>query len=142
MAAPSSYTESMLRDYMYATTKGVADVVGWTAKDFVEAVNDTLFAYGVDDISDATSMPKLRALARVEAWRAMATVTAGEFDYSADSGQTATYYKRSQLHQQAKASLVVAQAEAGAYVLAGTGANAVQFGRLVYVDPYAPNEVE
>jgi len=142
MPAPSSYSESTIRDYMYAVTKGTATVVGWTANNFVEPVNDLLIAYGVSTINDATDIPKLRALARIEAWRAMVSATSGEFDYSSDSGQTALHYKRSQLHEQAKLALASAQADstAAGYTSSTDTSHSIQFGQLIYSDPYAPDE--
>jgi len=144
MPAPSSYSESMIRDYMYSTTKGVVDVINWTANDFVEPVNDLLIAYGVDTINDATDIAKLRAMAKIEAWRAMVSATSGEFDYSSDSGQTALHYKRSQLHEQAKAALTLAQGDAvtAGHVSSSDTSHSIQFGQLIYSDPYAPDEVE
>lgn len=112
MALPASYTEESLKAFMLTATERIATVIKFTADKFADAVNETLVAYGTDDIAEATDVKKLRALARVEAWRAMVDATTGEFDYSADSGQTATHYKRSQLHDHALKAFARAEAEA------------------------------
>lgn len=100
MALPTAYTEPELSAFMHAVLGDVATALGWSTDDerFDEAVNDTLLAYGVDDIDDATDIPKLRALARIEAWRAATDSLASRFDLSAD-GQSAS---RSQMVEHAR----------------------------------------
>lgn len=136
MALPSSYTESTLRDYMLSITANVAGALGWTASSFTEAVNDALVGYGVSDIADATDIAKLRSLAKLEAWRALADATVADYNFSADGGS----YSRQQLHQQAVAALQRAEAEAVARGYADAFAPAIALGSLVHSDPYLTDE--
>lgn len=136
MAIPSSYTESALRDYMVTVTANVAGAIGWTATEFTEPVNDVLVAYGVDNITDATDIAKLRSLARVEAWRAVAGATVADYNFSADGGS----YSRNQLHEQAVKALERAESEASANGYAATGAMTIDLGGLKYQDPYLTDE--
>ncbi len=101
MAIPSSYTELSLADFMRRITGNVAAALGWTADDFDEAVNETLLAYGVDELSSVTDVAKLRALARVAAWRALVDATAAEYNFSADGGT----FSRQQIQDGCKAGL-------------------------------------
>lgn len=116
MAAPSSYTEETFRAYLDTALGAVADVLGWTtgAGDYDEAVNETLLAYGVDDITSVRgrdNIRALRALGRAEIWRAVVAETASDFDFRADGGD----YKRSQIHTQAVEALRRAEDEAALY---------------------------
>ena len=116
MTTPTSYTEATLAAYMHATLGDVASALGWAAgtASYGEAVNETLIAYGAADIatvSGTEGIAKLRALARVESWRQVASYTAGAFDFSAD-GAT---YNRSQIHAQAVKALALAEADAMRY---------------------------
>ncbi len=132
MALPSSYIESTLRDYMFAVTGSVASALGWTAVNFTEAVNDVLFAYGVTDIADAADIAKLRALAKVEAWRAVADATVADYQFSADGGS----YSRQQMHQQAVAAWQRAEAEAVAHDYVERVAPTIAMGSMKHRDPY------
>jgi hypothetical protein len=73
MALPASYTEQQLSAFMRSELAGAAEVLGWsnieTDGDYQEAVNDTLLAYPVTDIANATDIAKLRAIAAVAVWR-------------------------------------------------------------------------
>jgi hypothetical protein len=112
MAAPTSYTEITLASFMLAALSSVATAMGWTAlADVQEAINDTLLAYGVTDIIQATDIKKLRALAKVAVWQQVAAATAGDYDFSADGGS----YSRSQLHEMAVDALGLAQTAASVY---------------------------
>lgn len=116
MAAPSSYTESTFKAYLHTVLGAVADVLGWTTGDgdYDEVVNETLLAYGTDDITSVSgrdNIRALRALGRAEAWRAVVVETATDFDFQADGGD----YKRSQIHQQAVEALRRAEDEAAVY---------------------------
>lgn len=136
MSAPTSYTEATLATYMHSVLGDVATTMGWSAgtASYGEAVNETLLAYGVDSISSISGrdgIAKLRALARVEAWRQVISNTAGGYDFSADGAS----YSRSQMHEQALASMRVAEADAMQY--GGYGYEAI-FQNLEHVqDPYA-----
>lgn len=127
----TAYTDLTLAEYMQAVTRNVAAALGWSADDFAEAVTDALIAYGVTDLEDATNIPKLRALARVEAWRAVADGTAADYNFSADGGT----YSREQLHKHAVEALGRALERAAAY--GGTDAGyAIEMGSMTFTDAY------
>lgn len=142
MAIPSSYTELELQDYMTEITAAISGVIGLTASDFYQAVNETLLSYGVDDIASATDIRKLRTLARVEAWRYVADSTVAEYDISRDSGESTVSDKRSQLHMQAVKRLDAARADAEqqGYISDDATYNTVAFGTLTYADTYTITE--
>ena len=98
---PSSYTEDMLKSYMVGRVRTIADLLGMTVDHFTESVNDVLIAYGVDDISNATDIPKLRALAHVQAWMLVAEVASGEYQFAADGGS----FNKKQIYDNAVATL-------------------------------------
>lgn len=115
MALPSAYSEEDLKDYLLVVLGSVGDALGWDANTLLlaEVVNDTLLAYGVDAIADASDIPKLRALARWRVWLAAVDALAGYYTVSlpAEGGQLT----RSQLTQQATVRLQAAEIEAGRY---------------------------
>jgi len=136
MAAPSVYTEKTLAEFMAAElgkigtglsyTVGVAD-----AGSYAEAVNETLLRYGVTSISAATEILKLRALARVQAWRKACNDLASNFNFSSDGSK----FERQAVYRQALVNLdsaLVLAAEwdtSGAYEISVTRINPVN-------DPY------
>lgn len=133
MAAPAVYTEIDLSTFMLSQLGDVADVLGWTAlADVQESVNETLLAYGVSDIADASDITKLRALARREAWRLAMASLLTFYDFSNPEGQ----YKRSQMLAGAGHRLSDAESAALPYDLNAGAAiiNAIQST----TDPYAP----
>lgn len=132
MAIPTAYTEIGLTAYMRSVTKAVSDTLGLNQGEFQEAVNDVLTVYGVDDIADATDITKLRALAKVAAWRTVNDLLiTTAYDFSADGGS----YKLSQMKEGAEKALEMAEqaaAEAGYSV-----GYAIQMGTLTRPnDPY------
>ncbi len=132
MAAPTSYTESSLISYMRSVTQAVSDTLGLNAGAFQEAVNDVLVVYGVDDITDATDITKLRALAKVAAWRVVNDwLLTTAYDFSADGGS----YKLSQMKEGAEKAL--AQAEQAASQAGYLDGYAIEMGTLTRsYDPY------
>lgn len=116
MPLPAAYTEETLAQFMHTVLGPVASTMDYVtpegdAGDYAEAVNETLLAYDISDIADATDIKKVRVLARREAWRKVMDETAGHYDVSADDAS----YKRSQLHEQAKANFEQAATEAAQY---------------------------
>lgn len=136
MAAPSTYTETTLAEFMQDTLQDVATAMDWTATpdDYQEAINETLLMMQVDAISEVTgreNIKKLRVYARVEVWRQVMAATSGDYDFAADGGN----YKRSQVHEQAKANYAMALQDAMAYGLDGYQ---VTIDAVQYIhDPYA-----
>lgn len=135
MAIPSGYTEQALAAYMHDVLGAVGTSLDFsvTDGDYAEAVNDALVAYGVDDIqtvSGRANIARLRALARVEAWRLVVRNTAGDYDFQADGAR----YNRSQIHAQAQENLQEALNDAAAY----DPSYRVGIDRIVHKhDPYA-----
>jgi len=116
MSAPTVYTEKTLGDYMGAVLGSLASILSLAsgatdAGSFSEAVNATLLAYGVTNISQATDVLKLRALARAEAWQLALDRLSGLYDFVEPGGE----YKRSQMHAQAELSLQAARMDALVY---------------------------
>lgn len=136
MAIPSSYDEDTLKAYMLAALGDLGSVLGLTTGSFAEAVNDTLLAYGAPsgatDIADATDIPKLRAFAKVEAWKVALTAASGRIDW-AEAGAS---FKQSEYRKAAREGLALAQSEAVAYG-GGMAGYEVAVGELAPYDPYA-----
>lgn len=115
MALPTVYTEGDLIDYLVLVLGEAGAVLGLDADApiMAEVVNDTLLAYGVADLAEATDIPRLRALGRWRAWLAAVDSLAGYYTVSlpAEGGQLTL----SQLSDQATRRLQAAEIEAGAY---------------------------
>jgi len=112
VAAPTVYTEATLATFMLAELGDVAGVLAWTGQANVqEAINEALLVYGVSAIADATDIPKLRTLARREAWRRAVSSLLTRYDFSNPEGE----YKRSQMVKAAATSLAQAEADAMPY---------------------------
>lgn len=114
MAAPATYTEQTLAEYMHSALGAMAGTVGLTVEggSYAEAVNDTLLTYGVSDIGDATDIAKLRLLARLHAWRLVVTYTAANYAFSADGGS----YSRDQVHAHAVSMVSALETEAAPHL--------------------------
>jgi hypothetical protein len=124
---------------MYEHTKQTCVAIGLTTNDFEESVWDTLIAYGADTIAEAMDIPKLRAFARIDAWKKVVLATSAKYDMSRDSGESPVYDKFNQLHTNAVKQLELAQAaavEAG-YVADGTTVNTLTVATVVHVDAYS-----
>lgn len=119
MAFPTAYTEKSLAEFMHTKLGKVATALGLAvgasdAGSYTESVYDALLAYGTDDISSISGMDnirKLRTLAQLYVWQFVVNNFAALYDFSADGGR----YNRSQLLQNAKEALQLAQAEALPY---------------------------
>ena len=140
MALPAIYDEYLLGTYMQDITKGSSDVLKMELADFDEAVNDAATAYGVTDIAQATDIAKLRALAKVEAWRTVVNRAASQIDYGQSNGTAVAgnYEKRSQLHDQAEKALERALSEAERHgYLSDSGGFVIEVGKMAFSDAYA-----
>lgn len=111
MSVPSSYSDATIADFMLATLGDVGTVLGMTDASFEEPIIDTLLAYGEDDIADATDISKLRALARVQAWRTALRNAAARYDF-ADGTEN---LKRSQIFAHIQAALASAESDASVF---------------------------
>lgn len=135
MAAPTSYSETTLADYMHTLLGPVATALDYTSPaSYVEAVNEALLDYGTDDISTVSgrdNIRKLRALAMVQAWRLVVQQLSTDYDFSA-GGAT---YNRSQMQKQAAEAL--ARAEQTAITLGATPGYVVGIDTISHIhDPY------
>lgn len=136
MAAPLTYTEASLATFMLSQLGEVATVLGWTGLGNVqEGVNETLLAYGVAGIADASDITKLRALARREAWRLAVASLLTFYDFSNPEGQ----YKRSQML--AAAGHRLSDAESAALPYDPNAGTAIINAIANTTDPYAPSSV-
>lgn len=129
MPVPTSYTEAELAAYMYGLLGATAPVIGWadsTALD--DAVIETLIAYGVGTIEEASDIVKLRTLAQVEAWRAAAAQVAGDYKFSDIDGRM---HERQQVYDHCIKQMQAADAVAVAmYGALPTALPAAASGRI------------
>lgn len=124
MPAPTIYTEKTLADFMHEVLDEVAVLLGWAAPaddalgKYKEPVNEAVLAYfgGAGDLADATDVRRLRAVARVEVWRAVADKTSGDYDYENATDK----FKRSQINAQAIKAMARAQTVLDTLLLAAT----------------------
>jgi hypothetical protein len=134
MPAPTSYTEKSLAEFMHAELGRVATVLGYSvgasdAGAYAETVNETLLVYGATTIADASEIKKLRALARLEAWKKAVGDLTTMYKFSADGGS----FERQQMFDQAKAKME----SAGMVAMAFDSAYSVVVTRVTPVnDPY------
>lgn len=113
MAIPTGYTEEGLMNYMHAALEGVGDVLGFDPPHgYDDAFYEVMFVYGEDDVtavSGSHNLRRLRAIARVEAWRKVMAATTGDYDFRREDGAT---YNRSQMNAQARQNFTQALKEA------------------------------
>jgi len=136
MAPPTAYTTAELATFALAQLDALATALAWTtaSASVTEAVNDAVLAYGVADVADATDIPKLRALARVSIWRAVARATVGYYRFGADQMS----FERGQVHEHALAMIGEAEREATALgVGVGSSLIVATVVRDSDSDPYA-----
>ena len=135
MAAPTSYTEATLKAYMHSVLGAVATSLGWSVagSSYDEAVNEAIIGYGVTDIANATTIQKLRALARREVWRAVMAEVSGDYDHSIGGMSV----KRSQAYEQAEKQFRLAQSDCMAL---GADGWEMAVDAVEYNDPYKPLE--
>jgi hypothetical protein len=107
--APSSYTDTTLKEYMHTTVAGVAAVLEWTVAggSYDEPLNDVLLGLGLDDASGATDVRLLRAAAKVAVWRAALGALAAHVDETTDEDS----FRSSQMHEMARRNLAQAEQE-------------------------------
>ena len=143
MAAPTSYTEKQLAEYMHVMLGKTAKALGLHFDpngpgDYVEAVNDALIAYGAENIATITgiaNIKKLRVLARVAAWQYVVDNFAALYNFSADGGS----YSRGQLFEHAKEALKMAEQAALPYA----SNNVIRIRKMDHVhDPYSVRDID
>lgn len=115
MDIPARYTDEELKAFMLGEVGNLATVLELEADDFSEAVIDTLLAYGVETLDKADDVAKLRALARVFAWKVAVDKSAGWYNFRSGQDQ----FERKTVHEQARNRLADAQAKAAVYMPVG-----------------------
>ena len=134
MTVATAYaSEDALGSYLLEVLGRVAETLGWkTPQDLRLPVLEALSDYGASDIASVSGFDnarKLRALGRVQAWRAAVANLAAMHDYSEGGGSAS----KDQLYRHAKEMLADAVAEAATY----SATYAVAIDRVTYLhDPY------
>jgi len=127
MAAPTSYTEYTLANYMHTLIANddlvneLVTTLKWnvTNGSYNEAINETLLVLEVDDIASISgrdAIRQLRAVARMELWRLVVQRTVPAYQVSDGVATTS----RNQIWEHAKAMLEMATADV---VAMGVGIN-------------------
>lgn len=86
MPVPTAYTEESFTQYLTNLLEraGLSVMLTWVSTHIDEIVVDTLLAYGVNDITEAGDIAKLRALGALQLWEAVAEAAVLEINYTAD----------------------------------------------------------
>lgn len=130
MSVPTVYDEETLVLYM-EDTLGAAAVrqLDWSvASDYDEAVSETMLAMGTDDLATVTGLANirlLRATARRELWRLVASRTAHLVDATTEGGGE----DHSQLHEHARRMAEQAAAEVVEYQVLADAAASTELAR-------------
>jgi hypothetical protein len=96
---PETYTEATLTQFMIGVLKETGVMLNWTVQaQYQDAIDMTVEALGVTDITQATGGSKIRSLGRMMVWKTVLDATAGMYDFSADGGS----FSRSQINRQAR----------------------------------------
>lgn len=106
MPIKTTYTESEVKDYMERSLGDTSRKLGWTAEagDFDEPALEVLYFMGEPDytfVDTATDAAKVRAVARMEAWRFAMFSTAHEASHSVGAPGTGTT-NRADVHRHCK----------------------------------------
>lgn len=137
MTVPSSVSAAELADYMHGELGRIAQALSFTVPaSYSGAIVKALMAYGVDTIASATNVPRLYALASVEAWRLASQQLTPQINTSTDGrSQNAR-----ELFEHCQMMLEDAQRVADSIPDDGTGVNRNDAGRVIvrYIrDPYS-----
>lgn len=115
MPIATSYTEDELKAYMHSVLgSSITDVFSFSVAggSYNEAVNETLYQMEVDtiaSISGREAVRKLRVVARMELWRAVAAYTS---DHAVAVNVPNGSYSGKSIHERAMAEFDKAKAEA------------------------------
>ncbi|HEY3312023.1 MAG TPA: hypothetical protein VGK00_10320 [Anaerolineales bacterium] len=136
MPIPASYTEKSLAEFMAAELGKVATLLGYAvgagdAGAYAEAVNESILRYGAATIAEATDILKIRAFARVEAWRKACNDLATFYKVSSDGStfDRETVYKQAVVNLNRAFMQAIEWDESGAYAVTVTRVTPVN-------DPY------
>jgi hypothetical protein len=132
MPIPLTYTEVELAQYMIDTIGDTSLAINWIVTDkYQEAVNETVLAYGVTTIDQATDIQKLRTIARREVWKAVAGTSAGNYRFGSDREA----YFRNQIYEHAISEYTRAAQDAAKYV---TDDDSVRASNMIVTDSSDP----
>lgn len=132
MPVPAFYSEASLAAFMVVELGTVADALGWVpGTPRVEyAVQDVAVVLGVADVATVTDIASLRALARLEIWRAARAGLVDRYRVSID-GQA---LDRQQMFEHVTAMLAEAEQQAAAV---GVGTAVLSINPITRTeDPY------
>ncbi len=140
MPIPTSYSEKTLAEYMHTMLGKTAKVLDLHFDpngpgDYAEAVNDTLLAYGTDDITTIggiSAIMKLRTLAKAFAWLYVVNNFVALYNFSADGGK----YDRNQMYEAARKMYEAASADVQTSY--GSDSNKIRIRKVDHIhDPYS-----
>jgi hypothetical protein len=118
MAVPTSYTEHTLAEYMHDELGKVATLLGYAvgvadAGSYAEAVIEAQITFGGAIATvDASTVPEIRALARIEAWRKAVNDLVTYYKFSAEGSA----FEREAVLLNATKNLERAYAAAAAFI--------------------------
>ena len=89
MAAPTSYTEAQLAEYMVSSLGETATILGLTSASdaIIDAVYDVASVFGVADVVSITDMKALRPTARYYALNTALAFATSVYDFAVDGRQ-------------------------------------------------------
>jgi hypothetical protein len=108
MTYPTSYNESTMSVYLLVILDKVNEQVSLSGGRVIEMCDDILSLYGVTDWAEVTNIPKVRALAKVIAWKHAMEITSVSYNFSADGGN----YSLSQMHDMCQKNYKAALSDA------------------------------
>ncbi len=113
MPVPTAYTEESFTQYLTTLLEraGLNVMLAWVDEHVKEIIIDTLLAYGVNDVTEATDVGKLRALGALKLWEAVAEAATLEINYTADGATM----NREVIYQHAVGQVVQARIKALPY---------------------------
>ena len=134
MPVPTALTDTMLATYMHGSLRSVAAAFGYTVPDsYEDAITDALIAYGdaatVEDVP-ADGIARIRALAKVAAWRMALADATPRTDTTSDGQST----RRSQFWEHIRIGLEAAEREAAAFPATYGGSS---MASVTYADRYS-----
>ena len=98
MTLPTSYTSATIVTYMQNILDVVKDIVSISTNKWDEVANDVLVMYGVTEYTSITDITKVRAIAKMLAWKTAMEAVSAWYNFSADGGR----YDRKQIWEMCK----------------------------------------
>lgn len=116
MSLPTVYDETSLAVLMHTMLGAVGGFLGYPqptvdAGIFAEEVNQVLLECGLDELSAASDLKQLRALAGLFAWRKACADLSAQYDFMVEGN----HYQRGQVFEHAANALMRAETDALPY---------------------------